>query len=434
MKKLFKVQVFLSTLLSLVPFFKPKDPSLAALVWLPKVMAGAFSPILALVSTLGALLGLARRDGKLAGAGILGVGLVGRYLRDISAARGRFEAAFGPDWAARLPESLRSRPRMLPAPTARDVRFQRNLVYGQSPADGGPLRADLWLPAPGATPTGLGVIYVHGGGWRIGEKDMLTRTHFRRLAGQGHAVLDVEYTLWPRAGIPTMVTEVNLAIRWLKDNGPAHGVDPERIVLMGGSAGAHLALLAAYTPGHPAFRPAPDAGDTAVYGVVAFYPPVDFRTMFAQDVERGASSPGIFDRAAGAMMTRLFMLQTEDVQEAYDEAVDFDNFVPALLGGSPDEIPETYELLSPVSHVGPHCPPTLLVHGRDDVFGLTPGVHRLHAALQEAGVPAVLVEFPHTDHGFDLMLPQISPVAQAAIHDVECFLALLSPPPVGEGP
>jgi acetyl esterase/lipase len=101
------------------------------------------------------------------------------------------------------------------------------------------------------------------------------------------------------------------------------------------------------------------------------------------------------------------------------------DLLPAILGGKPEEIAETYRLLSPLSHVGPHCPPTLLLHGSDDVFALTPGVRRLHQDLCSVGARSVLVEFPHTDHAFDLVLPAMSPVAQAATYDVERFLALL---------
>jgi len=85
-------------------------------------------------------------------------------------------------------------------------------------------------------PQRTGVIYAHGSGWRVGDKDMLTRHFFPRLAGQGHLVLDIAYTLRPEADIPTMVSEVNQAILWLKNNSSILGLDPEGIVLMGGSA------------------------------------------------------------------------------------------------------------------------------------------------------------------------------------------------------
>jgi len=389
-------------------------------------VAGALSPLLGIIGGVGALLGLVRRDGKVMAAGLLGAGLVARYLRDIPTAEGQFEAAFGPDWAERLPEALRARRGPWPARAPQGAQVQRNLVYGQDPGSGKALRADLWLPGPGTAPSGLGAIYAHGSGWRVGAKDLGTRPFFRRLTNQGHVVLDIDYTLWPEADVATMVREVKQAILWLKENGPAHSVDPGRIVLMGGSAGAHLALLAAYEPDHPAFQPAPDAGDTAVCGVVAFYPPVDFLDLTAHREAPVPSAPGVLGRTAEAMMGRIFMLHAPDVVAAYGAEVDLENSLPALLGGSPDEIPETYRLLSPLYHVGDHCPPTLLLQGSDDVFGLTPGVRRLYAALQEVGVPSLLVEFPHCDHAFDLVLPQLSPVAQVATRDVERFLALLA--------
>jgi acetyl esterase/lipase len=67
----------------------------------------------------------------------------------------------------------------------------------------------------------------------------------------------------------------------------------------------------------------------------------------------------------------------------------------------------------------------LLLHGTDDIFDLTPAVRRLHQELLGAGATSILVEFPHTEHAFDLVLPRVSPVAQAAAYDVERFLALL---------
>lgn len=413
---LLKVQVYLSALWSLVPFVKTEDRALATLLWFPRLLAGALSPVLGLTGAIGAIVGLLRRDWKLAAAGALGAGLSARYLRDIPAPNDRLESAPG------LAESGQP---LLPATARGDARFQRDLVYGHNADSGSPLLADLWQPPAGAPRTGLGILYVHGGAWRIGSKDMQTRTFFRRLTARGHVILDIAYTLWPEADLHTMVVEVKQAIRWFKQNGPDCGVDPGRIVLMGGSAGAHLGLLAAYTPNHPAFQPAPDAGDTSVHGVVAFYPPVDFVDASFQGGPDAQAAHRRLDRVGRGMMSRLFLLDAEDVEDKVGRQVGFEGFVTALLGGGPDEIPETYRLLSPIYHVGDHCPPTLLLHGSEDVFDLTPGVHRVYHALREADVPAILVEFPYTDHGFDLILPQISPVARAATREVVRFLAHL---------
>nr|NIV31211.1 alpha/beta hydrolase fold domain-containing protein [Anaerolineae bacterium] len=280
---------------------------------------------------------------------------------------------------------------------------------------------------PGVAPTGLSVIYIHGGGWRVGDKDLGTRPFFRRLAAQGHAVLDIAYSLWPEGDIPAMIAEVKEAVLWLKDNGSQYGLDPERIVLMGGSAGAHLSLLAAYTSEHPSLPPLSGEGDVSVRGVVAFYPPTDLLSFQAPAAEQSsglesAVSSGALDPVSEALLALIFNLHGDDL----DCDIPFRDFFAAMIGGTPDEIPETYRLLSPVHQVGPHCPPTLLLHGTDDIFDLTPGVRRLHRYLLDAGATSILVEFPHAEHAFDLVLPRVSPVAQAAAYDVECFLALLA--------
>ena len=87
--------------------------------------------------------------------------------------------------------------------------------------------------------------------------------------------------------------------------------------------------------------------------------------------------------------------------------------------------PGTRHLGSPINHAGPHCPPTLLLQGAHDVFGMVADGRRLHRALRQTGVASVYVEFPDTDHAFDLILPKWSPAAQAATYDTERFLALM---------
>jgi len=84
-----------------------------------------------------------------------------------------------------------------------------------------------------------------------------------------------------------------------------------------------------------------------------------------------------------------------------------------------------YELASPATHVHLGCPPTLLIHGKQDFTIPVDPTCALHTKLVESGVPAITVVFPLTDHGFDLLLPQLNPAAQSALYDVDRFLALL---------
>ena len=96
-----------------------------------------------------------------------------------------------------------------------------------------------------------------------------------------------------------------------------------------------------------------------------------------------------------------------------------------MLGGHPDEIPEAYRRFSPIEYVHPGCPPTLLIQGEDDLITPVMSTFALYRKLMEARVQALCVAYPQTDHGFDLMLPDVSPTAQSALYDIERFLALM---------
>ena len=258
-------------------------------LWPLKLLACAVAPLVALIGAALALAGLKRRDPLAAGFGLLGALASIRYVTQSVAPHPGFEQAFEPGWQERIPAAQRERflarrwTPILPAPP-RGV-CQRNVVYGVNPETGQDLLADLWLPPADQARSGLGVIYVHGGAWRLGTKDMGTRPFFRRLAGQGHVVMDIDYTLAPATDVPGMVGDVKRALIWLKQNAAAYGVNPERIVLIGGSAGGHLALLAAYTPNDAALQPDGSTVDTSVRAVVSFYGPTDFLDVH-EDVER----------------------------------------------------------------------------------------------------------------------------------------------------
>jgi acetyl esterase/lipase len=418
MKSALKFLAYLSAINGILLFIRPRDTALNTLLWFPKMIAAALSPVLGIGGLLGMLVGLVKRDWSLSLAGILGAGLAARFMAEIPDGHDQFTSVFGTEFDETLPNLKRG-----------TVDFKPDLVIGLKPKNGTPFVADLWQPVEGSQHSGLGIIYSHGSGWRVGDKDMLTRPFFRRLAERGHVVLDIAYSLYPKADIPTMVSEVNQAIIWLKDNCQAYQINPERIVLIGGSAGAHLSLLAAYAPDQPEFQPPGKSGDTSVRGVVAYYPPADLRDTYAQTQNQITRPQRPIDNLANAMFSRIFELHPDPSSKEDSRGTEYENYLINLLGGALEEIPDVYDLLSPIKHVCKDCPPTLLLQGSDDVFGLAPPVRGLHQALQHAGVPVILVEYPHTEHGFDLILPQISPVAQAATREVERFLALMAEPP-----
>jgi acetyl esterase/lipase len=156
--------------------------------------------------------------------------------------------------------------------------------------------------------------------------------------------------------------------------------------------------------------------DTSVRAVVSYYGPPDLQHQFHHfETLPAISGDSLLERGFRAGVEWGFDLEFRPVGE----------WVPNLVGGTPDAVPDLYRLGSPITHVGPSCPPTLLLQGAHDIAGMSSAVRRLYGALRETGVPAIYVEFPDTEHGFDLFAPGWSPAAQAATYDTERFLALM---------
>ena len=398
------------------------DPTL--LLYAGKLFAQAAAPVLAVGGATGALIGSAKRDRLAAMAGGLGALALTTYVSAVAAPHRGFTQAFGPRWQEQIPPSIASRLMrrrwswVMPAPPR--PRRETNLPFW-TVADGQQqLLCDLWQPHPGTAPSGLGIIYLHGGGWQNFNKDCGTRLLFSYLAGQGHVVMDVAYRLCHDADMFEMVGDVKRALVWLKDNAARLGVDARRIVLMGGSAGGHLALLAGYTPNHPLLDPPDLAGaDTSVRGVVSLYGPTELLAFFAAQEHPDWSLFVHIGRAVG-IVTRKTYLRWPDLERC-------------LLGARAHHVEETARLFSPLQQVGPHCPPTLLIHGTQDrIVPVQQGRH-LYRALRQAGVPAVYLELPWVDHVFDLFLPRVSPSAQSVLYDIERFLGLMCDPAASTG-
>lgn len=407
--------------LSGLSLLAPKEGWLRLVLFVPKLFATAFMPLFAVLGLLGFLLSrIGGGDIVSSISGLLGSAISIRYLlrlarssrEAVSAVEGGGRSGGNASPGPQMPYSRRAGLWHVPP----EARFQGDIVIGRHAGSGKPILADLWQPAQRVEQPGLGIIYLHGSGWHYADKDFGTRYFFRRLCARGHLILDVAYTLAPEATLLPMVADVKRAIVWLKEHALATSVRADRIVLMGGSAGGHLALLAAYTPNHQELDSDDIASDTSVHGVVSYYGPPDLLSLY----HRFLGMPGLTGETA---RERGFM----DYLEARFgfQVVPLHNLIPNLLGGTPDQVPELYRLGSPITHVGHHCPTTLLLQGEHDFSGIAPDVRRLHEALLRAGCRSVYFQLPDTEHGFDLYKPRWSPPAQAATYVTQRFLASL---------
>lgn len=258
------------------------------------------------------------------------------------------------------------------------VEEQHDVIFA-SP-DGHPLRLDVYQPhysperepqAKATSPALLpAVIVIHGGSWNGGVKSDFVR-YDRWLAESGRVVFDVEYRLANNAQrFPAQIIDVKRAIVWVKSHAAQYHVDPERLALLGRSAGGQLALLAAYTANDPTLQPdSSDAQDTSVRAVISFYGPTDLAWDYTH--------PG-----------RPDVIDTPRVLENY-------------LGGSPASAPQAYAAASPIEHVSAQSPPTLLLHGGHDQLVRAENVVRIIPKLTAAGVSVTYLYLPWANHGFD---------------------------------
>jgi acetyl esterase/lipase len=238
------------------------------------------------------------------------------------------------------------------------------------------LHLDLLLPDPAPAEPVPVVIYLHGGGWRSGQRSEAMYPWLNTLlAAHGFATAAVTYRLTDQAPFPAQIHDVKAAVRWLRAHARTYGLDPDRIGVWGDSAGGQLASLLGVTAGLPELEGAggnPDQS-TAVQAVVA--------RCASSDLERMAA------------------------RRAPEDPV-----MTALFGGPPAERKDLVRLAGPRHHLRPggSYPPFLLVHGtRDERADVAEQAEEFADALRDHGVDVTLhlVEGGHHNMREDPNLP-----------------------------
>jgi acetyl esterase/lipase len=238
------------------------------------------------------------------------------------------------------------------------------------------LSLDVYLPAPRPATPSRPILVIHGGFWQAGRRGEASMQS-RQLAEAGFTVFDVEYRLAPQPNWQSAVGDVKCAIGWVKQHAssPEWNVDPAKVTLLGRSAGAHLALMAAYTAGDTDLPPscaAPDAAaDTSVESVISLYGPTDLTWAYAHPANlHAADSPAK---------------------------------LRAFLGDAPEREPARYRALSPTDRVTLRAPRTLLAQGGRDQFVAPDQMDRLASKLAAAGVAHDTLLIPYAQHAFDFV-------------------------------
>lgn len=204
------------------------------------------------------------------------------------------------------------------------------------------------------------LIFIHGGAWRTGKRsDYLP--YLIDFAKQGYVTATVSYRLVKKAKFPAAVKDVKCAVKWIREHADEYLIDPDKIAVIGGSAGGHLSMMIGYSSDETEFNGecACDSLSSRVQAVVNLYGPSDLTTEYA--------------------LSRREV--TDFIEPSYDEA------------------PEMYRKASPIFFITPDDPPTLIFQGTIDELVPVRQADMLKKKLDEVGVPGEyhrLKGWPHT--------------------------------------
>ena len=298
------------------------------------------------------------------------------------------EESFGPDFGDLVChptyEQLECAPRSgllrMPGPHRKYAAQTSDISYGPGGRDN---LLDIWRRhdlAPGRRAPVL--IQVPGGAWAVNGKRGQAYTLMSRMVELGWICVSIDYSKSPRCAFPAHIIDVKRAIAWVRENITDYGGDPDFIAITGGSAGGHLASLAALTPNYPAFQPGFEGADTTVQAAVPYYGVYDFT-----DVEN-----------MNEMM--LPFLEQFVMRARYADAH------------------ERFKAASPISYAHGQAPPFFVLHGEKDELVPCGQAQAFYAALRAAGASTVAyAELANAHHAFDITPTVRSRLAANAVAD-----------------
>ncbi|MBD2628824.1 alpha/beta hydrolase [Trichormus variabilis] len=253
------------------------------------------------------------------------------------------------------------------------TRHQTGIIFA-NPA-GVALKMEVYQPqAVGKYPA---LVVIYGGAWQYGNPH--ANSEFNQyIASRGYTVFAIDYRHAPEYKFPAQLDDINTALNFIRKHAAEYEADSERMILLGRSSGAHLAMLAAYQPNAP-----------SILAVVNYYGPIN--------LTEGYKSP------------------------PHPDPINSRAVLKAFIGGSLAEFPQQYKIASPINYVTRSLPPTLLIYGSRDHLVEARFGRQMYERLHNSGNTAVFLEIPWAEHAFDAVFNGVS--NQLALYYTERFLA-----------
>lgn len=260
-------------------------------------------------------------------------------------------------------------PRLKVPPSYKDVAYSTTA---------GTQKLDIFLPA-GNGPFPL-VINIHGGAFKFGDKGMVDPLLGKALLEHGYAIASIDYRMSGKAKFPAAVQDAKAAVRYLRANAAKYGLDPNKIVAFGQSAGANIAAMLGTTSGQTEFDD-PNLGNAGVssdvQAVIDWSGPTDFSKMDEQAKAQGCS-------------TREQSHNAADSPES------------EYLGKPVQQAGDLVTKANPITYIGRNVPPFLIQNGENDCTVAVAQSKLLADALKAAGADVqydLLKGVGHGDRG-----------------------------------
>jgi acetyl esterase/lipase len=259
---------------------------------------------------------------------------------------------------------------------------KEDVIYGRK--FGTALTMDVFTPKEHAN--GLGVIFVVSGGW-FSSHEGISPAFNAPMVARGYTVFAVVHGSQPKFTIPEIVRDMNRAVRFIRHHAADYKIDPGRLGIYGGSAGGHLSLMqgTAGDEGDPDAKDPVDRASSRVQAVACFFPPTDFLNY---------GKPGEDALGRGVLSGFQAPFDFHELDEARKK------FVPVT---DEAKIREIGRKISPINHVSPDDPPTLILHGDADTLVPIQQAESFVDKMREAKVEAKLVVKPGAGHGWSGM-------------------------------
>jgi acetyl esterase/lipase len=256
------------------------------------------------------------------------------------------------------------------------------------------------------------ILWLHGGALIRGSRSGLYKEVLQRYVAGGFAVAPVDYRLGPETKIPEIISDVQAANAWLRSGAAGPAVDPERVLVLGHSAGGYLTLLSGHwlTPRPLALVSFYGYGD--IVGAWYSQPDPFYRTKPLVPDEEAKQAVG------GAPLYASTPENNDQRGRFYLYTRQNGLWPQALTGHDPAKEPDYFDPFCPVRHVTADYPPVMLLHGDQDTDVPVEQSLDMAAACQRAGVRHVLKILKGRGHGFDnngLAEPELSGAFDEAI-------------------